>query len=339
MKLSPPASSSDLDVARGIARRLSRLATPQGGGEAPLPPYSPHSARPAARAPEAPRPEPRVEPRPAPPPPPAATPSPQSFETVRMDAPTRASAEPRLPPVMPKPAPPPPRPAPPPPPGDEEVGVLPDDEPAPPPPPRPAPAPRQAPAPAPAPKAAPARPAPPPPPPPPEPEPEPEASDILLESEGELAGEAEVALPDMDEDFEAAAKAAADAVPDAVPDVEPELEAAPPTWAELLQDCLYLARASGALLIDAQGEVVASCGDWPSPGVDHIAARLVPAMDKALKTAPTRSVSVPIGNLHLTAWRVNSSDSTVTVGFVAEAPLKAEVRPAIDAEIKRGFPA
>jgi hypothetical protein len=149
----------------------------------------------------------------------------------------------------------------------------------------------------------------------------------------------ESAVPDMDEDFEAAAKAAADAVPDAVPDVEPELEAAAPTWAELLQDCLYLARASGALLIDAQGEVVASSGEWPSPGVDHIAARLVPAMDKALKTAPTRSVSVPIGNLHLTAWRVHSNDSTVTVGFVAEAPLKAEVRPAIDAEIKRGFPA
>jgi hypothetical protein len=28
----------------------------------------------------------------------------------------------------------------------------------------------------------------------------------------------------------------------------------------------------------------------------------------------------------------------VTVGFVAEAPLKAEVRPAIDTEVKRGLP-
>jgi hypothetical protein len=84
---------------------------------------------------------------------------------------------------------------------------------------------------------------------------------------------------------------------------------------------------------------VTSCGDWPQPGVEHIAARLVPAMDKALKQAPHRSVSVPIGTLHLTAWRVHSNDQTVTVGFVADAALKAEVRPAIDAEIKRGFPA
>ena len=60
-------------------------------------------------------------------------------------------------------------------------------------------------------------------------------------------------------------------------------------------------------------------------------------MDKALKAAPHRSVSVPIGNLHLTAWRVHGSDTMVTVGFVAEAPLKAEVRPAIDAEVKRGL--
>src|SRR5262249_61816559 len=130
-----------------------------------------------------------------------------------------------------------------------------------------------------------------------------------------------------DEDFEAAAKAAADAVPDSVPDVEPELEAATPTWADLLQDCLYLARASGALLIDAQGEVVASCGEWPSPGVEHIAARLVPAMDKALKQAPHRSVSVPIGNLHLTAWRGHADGSTVTVGVVAAQPLKTAERP------------
>ncbi|MCI0547774.1 MAG: hypothetical protein L0027_10875, partial [Candidatus Rokubacteria bacterium] len=95
----------------------------------------------------------------------------------------------------------------------------------------------------------------------------------------------------------------------------------------------------GALLIDGQGEVAAYCGDWPPPGVEAIAARLVPAMDKALRTAPTRSVSVPIGNLHLTAWRVPVAETLVTVGFVAEAPLKAEVRPAIDAEIKRGTPA
>jgi hypothetical protein len=165
--------------------------------------------------------------------------------------------------------------------------------------------------------------------------PEPEETDIAVETEAE-AGPEPAAAADMEIDFEAAARAAAEAVPD----VEAEVEAEPPpTWADILQDCLYLARASGALLIDAQGEVAASSGEWPAPGVEHIAARLVPAMDKALKQAPHRSVSVPIGNLHLTAWRVHGSDTMVTVGFVAEAPLKAEVRPAIDAEVRRGLPA
>jgi hypothetical protein len=141
------------------------------------------------------------------------------------------------------------------------------------------------------------------------------------------------ATPDMEEDFEAAARAAAESIPD----VEAVVEEAPRSWGEILQDCLYLARGSGALLIDSRGEVAAWTGEWPAPGVEHIASRLVPAMDKALKQAPNRSVSVPIGSLHLTAWRVHGNDTMVTVGFVAEAPLKAEVRPAIDAEVKRGF--
>jgi len=131
----------------------------------------------------------------------------------------------------------------------------------------------------------------------------------------------------------------------AVPKPEPELELvadfeeekpAPPSWSEILQDCLFLARSKGALLISPAGQVAASCGDWPPPGVDAIATRLVPAMEKALKNAPARSVSVPLGGQHLTAWRVPLSRGLITVGFVAEAPLKPEVRPTIDAELKRG---
>ena len=126
---------------------------------------------------------------------------------------------------------------------------------------------------------------------------------------------------------------------------EPELELvadfeeekpAPPSWSEILQDCLFLARGKGALLISPAGQVAASCGDWPPPGVDAIATRLVPAMEKALKNAPARSVSVPLGNQHLTAWRVPLSRGLITVGFVADAPLKPEIRPTIDAELKRG---
>ncbi|HSB62189.1 MAG TPA: hypothetical protein VLI67_10745 [Vicinamibacteria bacterium] len=129
---------------------------------------------------------------------------------------------------------------------------------------------------------------------------------------------------------------------------EPELELvtdfdeekpAAPSWADILQDCLFLARAKGALLIGTQGRVTESCGDWPPPGVEAIGARLVPAMEKALKNAPGRAVSVPLGTLHLTAWRVPLPSGVVTVGFVADAPLRAEVRPTIDAELKRGEPA
>jgi hypothetical protein len=117
---------------------------------------------------------------------------------------------------------------------------------------------------------------------------------------------------------------------------EPPPPPLPPSWTEILQDCLFLARAKGALLIDLQGQIAASCGEWPAPGVEAIATRLVPAMDKALKDAPTRSVSVPLSGRHLTAWRVPVEGGLLTVAFVAEAPLKPEVRPSIDGELKRG---
>jgi hypothetical protein len=110
----------------------------------------------------------------------------------------------------------------------------------------------------------------------------------------------------------------------------------PLTWQEIVAACLSLAEAKGALLINPEGHVVAVSGDWPSPGAESIAARLVPAMDKALKDAPTRSVSVPLGGLHLTAWRAPMSQGLVTVGFVADAPLRPDLRPAIDATLRKG---
>ncbi len=112
--------------------------------------------------------------------------------------------------------------------------------------------------------------------------------------------------------------------------------AAPLTWPEIVASCLALAEAKGALLINPDGRVAAVSGDWPAPGAEAIAARLVPAMDKALKDAPTRSVSVPLGGLHLTAWRAPMAQGLVTVGFVADAPLRPDLRPAIDATLKKG---
>jgi hypothetical protein len=162
----------------------------------------------------------------------------------------------------------------------------------------------------------------------------------------ELETEREPDLPDLDPETAPSAPPAHETEPELelVADLEsamaeePPLPAAPPTWMEILQDCLFLARAGGALLINLQGQIAASCGDWPPPGVEAIAARLVPAMDKALKDAPTRSVSVPLSGKHLTAWRVPVEGGLLTVGFIADAPLKPEVRPSVDGELKRGQP-
>jgi hypothetical protein len=113
--------------------------------------------------------------------------------------------------------------------------------------------------------------------------------------------------------------------------------AAPLSWPDVTRSCLVLAEAKGALLIAPEGRVIAVAGDWPPPGAEAIASRLVPAMDKALKDAPTRSVSVPLGGLHLTAWRVPvDSGGLMTVGFVADTPLRPDLRPGIDAELRKG---
>jgi hypothetical protein len=153
-------------------------------------------------------------------------------------------------------------------------------------------------------------------------------------------------LEDFEEETDRASRQEAEPDLELVGDFE-EDKPTPPSWSDILQDCLFLARAKGAVLISPEGKVTAFCGDWPiregektsaAERVDAIALRLVPAMDKALKGAPTRSVSVPLGAQHLTAWRVPLASGLVTVGFVAEGQLKPEVRPTIDAELKRGAP-
>jgi hypothetical protein len=260
MKLSPPGSSSDLETARAIARRLSQQTPSREAHDRPLsaPPGGAFVPPPA---------EPPPAPRPAPPPPQAEPPV----------------VEPPIPPNPDRSVPPPPRAEP-----DVPPPVF------------------------------------------------------------ELETEREPDLPDLEPDAETAPSAPPAPEAEAEPELElvadlesamaeePPLPPAPPTWTEILQDCLFLARAGGALLINVQGQIAASCGDWPPPGVEAISARLVPAMDKALKDAPTRSVSVPLSGKHLTAWRVPVEGGLLTVGFIADAPLKPEVRPSIDGELKRG---
>jgi len=111
---------------------------------------------------------------------------------------------------------------------------------------------------------------------------------------------------------------------------------APPSWDEIVETCLGLAQASGAMLVDPSGQVFAARGEWPEPGPDAIAAKLVSTMERTLRNAPTRSISAPLMGKHLTAWRVPLAEGLVTAAFIGDAPVRAEARPAIDAEMHRG---
>jgi hypothetical protein len=111
---------------------------------------------------------------------------------------------------------------------------------------------------------------------------------------------------------------------------------APPSWDDIVETCLGLAQASGAMLVDPSGQVFAARGEWPEPGPDAIAAKLVSTMERTLRDAPTRSISAPLAGKHLTAWRVPLAEGLVTAAFIGDAPVRAEARPAIDTEIHRG---
>jgi len=111
---------------------------------------------------------------------------------------------------------------------------------------------------------------------------------------------------------------------------------APPSWDEVVDACLAMAQANGAMLVDPAGQVFAARGEWPEPGPDAIAAKLVSTMERTLKDAPTRSISAPLHGKHLTAWRVPLAEGLLTAAFVGDAPVRAEARPAIDSEILRG---
>lgn len=124
--------------------------------------------------------------------------------------------------------------------------------------------------------------------------------------------------------------------PEAGPEDLVDAAPPPPSWDQIIHSCLAQSQARGAMLVDPTGQVFAFEGEWPRPGAEAIAAKLVAMLDRTLRDAPTRSVSAPLAGLHLTAWRVPLAEGLVTVAFIADAPLRAELRPAIDAEIGRG---
>jgi hypothetical protein len=348
MKPKSPGSSSDLERARALAARLAEDA-PANAPAVPPPPggYVVFSAaRFTGGAPRGPAPAAhRESPAPAFAPPPPAPPH----------------AAPRLEPV--RSAPEPHRPAPRPP-----ADLIPE---APPPAPRPVP-------PRPEPRAEAPRPVPPPPP-LPEPEPEPPAADAFepspafepppgfapafepspafedsgtaIEEEQEREEE-EIAAPNLDAGDDEAVEE-----PPPPPAVELEEEnlgvlpedaeeppagEPPPSWAQILDDCLYLARARSALVMDRGGRVVEARGEWPKNTLEKIAVRLKSAIDKAVASATDGDtpllVELQLGAFWLTGIRVMNGDSPAIAGFLAQAPLRAEVRPALEGELSRGQP-
>lgn len=320
MKLNPPASSSDLEAARQIARRLHQTRRRDDRAAAavedvPLPrprltppPVPPADPEPAARAP-------RLEARPpAPAPRPVPAPLPEPEDPVSDDVDVDVDVE------VPAPAP---------------AWRAPGDVPA------PTPAWRE-----------------------PEPsldQPEPiedlasEPSEPAFAPAGEPAFD-EAEAPDLDapalspDELVGDAGADADASPlDSLTEPEPSPfdealldappvaeEPAPPSWDDIVETCRGMAQARGAMLVDPAGQVFSARGDWPAPGPDAIAGKLVTMMAKALKDAPTRSISAPLMGMHLTAWRVPLSEGLMTVAFIGTAAVRADARPAIDAEIASG---
>lgn len=119
-----------------------------------------------------------------------------------------------------------------------------------------------------------------------------------------------------------------EALLDAPPVVEQE--ALPPSWDEIAETCRGLAQAQGAMLIDPAGQVFASRGQWPAPGPEQMAAKLVAKMASTLKDAPTRAISAPLMGQHLTAWRIPTAEGLMTVAFIGPAPVHADARPDID---------
>jgi len=380
MKLNPPASSSDLEAARAIARRLHDRAL--------------HKERPEPAPPVSPRPEPTVPPahteRPAPEPG-TTTSEPEGFAPPEPEAPLADAQSP--PPVVAETAEAKAEP--------EALDLVPSEEPAPPDQPTPADSPLTDPgipeasheddAAIPAvdtpvfePEA---------------PEPEPPAPDLLeavapadapeLEdpfSDDSTPADEEPASPEAAAAENAWAAEADDALSEldgapATPSLEPPsapheedpgtsgvedllggapadgqapepvfddgtdsgaagspddlVGSAEPSWEAVAEACMALAGAHGAMLVDTSGQVLTARGEWPEPGPDAIAGRLVSMMDRTLKEAPTRSVSAPIAGQHLTAWRIPAQEGYFTAVFMGDAPLSADVRPDIDEHIRQ----
>jgi hypothetical protein len=167
----------------------------------------------------------------------------------------------------------------------------------------------------------------------PEAEPEPE---VPMVAPSALEPEPAVPEPTLPEPLPVAPDVVA--VEDPLAALTPEQPAepeAPPSWPEILGECLSLSHAGGALLIDAQGALIGSAGEWPA-AVKAVAGKLVPIMEKKQRESPGSSVALRLGKKVLSAWRLEMEGEQLTVGLLADAALPAEVHPEVESQIRRG---
>jgi len=113
-----------------------------------------------------------------------------------------------------------------------------------------------------------------------------------------------------------------------------------PTWAEILDDAIYLAHARCGLVMDGAGQIHESRGDWPKNTLDKVAARLLRGIEQAPGASPdaTQIIEIQLGSFWLTGLKVMLGGRPAIVGFLSPAPVKREVRPGIEAEARRGPP-
>jgi hypothetical protein len=160
----------------------------------------------------------------------------------------------------------------------------------------------------------------------------------VLEDEG--AGEpAPTAPPALSSDFEddiAEVAAAAVGIEEEPTSAEPG-----PTWADILDDAIYLAHARCALVMNGAGQIHESRGDWPKNTLEKVAARLLKGIEQAPPLSnpeATHFIEIQLGSFWLTGLRVSLAGHQVIVGFLSQAPIKKEARAGVEAEVKRGTP-
>jgi hypothetical protein len=126
-----------------------------------------------------------------------------------------------------------------------------------------------------------------------------------------------------------------------------EVEAGPPPelsrpWTEILDDSIYLAHARCALVMDGAGNIAEFRGDWPKNTLDKVGARLLKGIAQAEPPPTAESsqlVEIQLGSFWLTGLKVPlGGGRPVIVGFLSQAPIKREVRPGLEAEARRGHP-